>query len=197
MGTFLDVILQTSALPVLSGESPAGLEFSGTEEEEEEKEEVMAEMMAEEVRPTYMCSCRCTRSRGKQRERERGGGRKGKEERKGESRRERREENRDEVKRKERRKEKRTAAPRRAGGLPRFRQEDVTVNPRPPASDEPTRSLARPAARSLLLLLLGPRCVRVRPQAHARPRPSHVCMWHTYTRTFPPPFSAVELLSSE
>lgn len=73
MGTFLDVILQTSALPVLSGESPAGLEFSGTEEEEE-KEEVMAEMMAEEVRPTYMCSCRCTRSRGKQRERERKGG---------------------------------------------------------------------------------------------------------------------------
>lgn len=128
------------------------------------------------------------REANREKEREEGEGRKGKEERKGESRRERREENRDEVKRKERRKEKRTAAPRRAGGLPRFRQEDVTVNPRPPASDEPTRSLARPAARSLLLLLLGPRCVRVRPQAHARARarardrPTYVCSTRTRAR---------------
>lgn len=45
---------------------------------------------------------------------------------------------------KERRKERDRS---RASGLPGFRQEDVTVNPRPPASDEPTLSLARPATQ--------------------------------------------------
>lgn len=55
----------------------------------------------------------------------------------------------------------------RAGGLPGFRQEDVTVNPRPPASDEPTLSASQGLPRSLLLLLL---------------RPVRTC--YAYTRTY-------------
>lgn len=62
-----------------------------------------------------------------------------------------------------------TEAYGRAGGLPGFRQEDVTVNPRPPASDEPTLSASQGLPRSLLLLLL--------PRARA-----YVSRLHMHTR---------------
>lgn len=77
-----------------------------------------------------------------------------------------REKNGDERRKKERNKE-RGIWPRWWMGLPGFRQEDVTVNPRPPASDEPTLSLARPA-----FFFYGP-CVRVYAYTHAR---GHTCI---------------------
>jgi len=71
--------------------------------------------------------------------------------------------------RKERERERKTEAYGRADGLPGFRQEDVTVNPRPPASDEPTLSASQGLPRSLLLLLLL--------------RPVRTCYAYTYMCT--------------